>query len=124
MKKFDTPNPAFQRLTVALSPSALEDPFTGSASLHQFDGKQAIASSGALLAQPALLPQQAVSGSGATTAVAAQPAVASSSVVLGSVCAVPQLQDQGSGPVMGSFSSLFPGMMGFIFVPPGSILCL
>lgn len=111
MKKLDTSNPAFQTLTGALSPSAPEDPFTGSASLHQFDGKQTIASSGALLTQPALLLQKAASESGATTAVATQPAVASSAAVMVPVCAVPHLPGQGSGLSVESLSSLFPGMM-------------
>ena len=117
MRKFDAPTPAFHRLTIALSPSALTDAFTGSEPLHKFDGKQSIASSGALLPQTALLLQQAASQFEATTAVAAQPAVASSSVVLGSVCAVSQLPRQGSGAVLKSLNSLFPGKTCFVFVP-------
>ena len=111
MRKFDAPNPAFHRLANSLCPSAFTDPCTGSHLLHRLGGKQAIASSGALLTQPALLLQQE---SDAATAEAAQPAVASSSIVLGSVCAVPQ--GNGSGPVAERLSSLFPGTIEFVFV--------
>lgn len=115
MKKFNTPNPALQRLIVSLSPSALPDSTTGSACPklvdHFLSGKQPIDTSEALLTQSAQIAQQAASGFGATTAVAGQPAVASSSVVLGSVCAEPQIEGRGSGLVMENFSSLFPGVM-------------
>ena len=126
MKKLDTPNPAFQRLSTALSPPARTDPFTGGACLkvvdHHFGGKQATDTAGASLTQTALFPQQAASESGAATAVAAQPTVASSSIVFGSVCAVPQLQGQGSESVE-SLSSLFPGMLQFLFVPHQAPTC-